>query len=98
MAFSGIQSYFLLIFWESGDQICSRNIRESEIDAGQKVMLINCKSISSLVANFYLAIKHYSWNVQEIYPGWFLRLHINSDDLGIDAADTLCHLQCNSSV
>ena len=48
--------------------------------------------------HFLVGDKHYSLNVQKTYPGWFLRLHVNKDDLGNDTADTLCHLQCNSSV
>ena len=48
-------------------------------------------------APLILAFYNNSFN-QDIYPGWFFRIHVDTERLGEDAADMLCRLQCASTV
>ena len=48
-------------------------------------------------APLILAFYNNSFN-QDIYPGWFFRMHVDTEQLGEDAADMLCRLQCASTM
>jgi len=36
--------------------------------------------------------------IQDFYPGWLFRLHVNIESLGEDVADMLCNLHCSSTI
>ena len=36
--------------------------------------------------------------MEELYPGWVMRLYVSSQRLGDEARRTLCDIQCNNTI
>ena len=63
---------------------------------GQRV--VSFSFWGELETGYFRGIRDNLALMEELYPGWVMRLYVSSQRLGDEARRTLCDIQCNATI